>query len=218
MKYLHLTLEEPPKWRNPMHTFLMEHEEMHLAQLLNWNTSDPELDVILFRIVGGVEPYTDALDQSPFVEGYETTWIDDDSFYAYIEHETREADQRFREAFIEQRVLTIPPIEYTEDGKTKVELVGRDEDVQAVIDDIPGEIDVRIDQIGVYDRDLAVFSSALTDRQQEALLAAIDVGYYEVPREGSIEDVAEELDCAASTASNHLRKAESTLVREVVGG
>jgi len=218
MKYLHLTLREPPEWRNPMHTFLMEHEAMQKAQLLNWNTSDPEIDIIFFRIVGAMEPYTDALEQSQFILGYETTWIDDDSFYAYIEHETREEDVHFREAFIERSILTIPPIEYTADGETKVEIVGRDADVQAVVDDIPEKLDVQIDQIGVYDRDLAVFSAALTDRQQEALLAAIDVGYYEVPREGSVEDVAAELGCAASTASNHLRKAESTLVRQVVGG
>lgn len=215
MKYLHLTLQEPPEWRNPMHTFLMEHEEMQTAQLLNWNTSDPDIDIILFRIVGALEPYTDALAESEFVVGYETARIDENSFYVYIEHETREVDQQFREPFIEQRVLTIPPIEYTSAGETLVEVVGRSADVQTVVDDVPSKIDVQIDQVGEYDTGL-LQSSLLTHRQQEALSAAVATGYYEVPRTGSVEDVADALDCAPSTASNHLRKAEAQLVGRVV--
>ena len=217
MKYLHLTLREPPEWRNPMHTFLMHHEEMRKSELLNWNTSDDDLDVILFRIVGAEEPYTDALEDSSFVVGYETARIDDESFYVYIEHDTRDVDQQFREPFLERRVLAVPPIEYTEDGETKVEIVGRSEDVQATVDDIPAEIDVRIDQVGEYDRGLQLSPSLLTDRQHEAVRAGRDAGYYDVPRTGTVEDVASALDCAPSTASNHLRKAESRLIEAVVG-
>lgn len=215
MKYLHLTLREPPEWRNPMHTFLMRHDEMRKAELLNWNTSAEDLDIILFRIVGAEGPYTDALDDSAFVVGYETAPIDDDSFYVYIEHETRDEDQQFREPFLERRVLAVPPIEYTEDGETKVEIVGRSADVQATVDSIPAKIDVQIDQVGEYDRGLHTSPSLLTDRQLEAVRAALDHGYYEIPREGTIEDVAATLDCAPSTASNHLRKAEARLVEAI---
>jgi predicted DNA binding protein len=216
VKYLHLTLREPPEWRNPMHTFLMDHEEMHRADLLNWNTRDDDLDVILFRITGTRDPYTAALAEAPFIVDYETARIDDDSFYVYIEHETREVDCQFREPFLEKRVLVIPPIEYDEDGTTSVELVGRSEDVQELVDSIPEKIDVRIDQVGEYDRGLDHTSSLLTDRQQEAVQAAAEVGYYDLPREGTVEDVAAKLDCAPSTASTHLRKAQSRLVHRIL--
>lgn len=216
MKYLHLTLREPPKWRNPMHTFLMGHDEMHRAQLLNWNTNADEMDIILFRIVGARTPYTDALDDSPFVVGYETAPIDEESFYVYIEHETRDADDQFRDPFFERRVLAIPPIEYTADGETLVEIVGRSEDVQGAVDDIPPEIEVHIDEVGAYDRGLSMSPSVLTDRQRAAVRSAVEHGYYEVPRQGSVEDVAATLDCAPSTASNHLRKAEARLVEQVL--
>jgi predicted DNA binding protein len=56
--------------------------------------------------------------------------------------------------------------------------------------------------------------AALTDRQRAALDAAVEVGYYEVPREGSVADVAAALDCAHSTAGELLRKAEAAVVRE----
>ena len=215
MKYLHLTLREPPEWRNPMHTFLMSHAEMRGAELLNWNTSADDLDIILFRIVGAEGAYRDALEDASFVVDYETARIDEESFYVYIEHETRDVDQQFREPFLERRVLAIPPIEYTEHGETKVAIVGRSGDVQATVDAIPAEIDVQIDQVGEYDQGLQPSQSLLTDRQHEAVRAALEHGCYEVPREGTVEDVAATLDCAPSTASNHLRKAEARLVEAV---
>lgn len=61
-------------------------------------------------------------------------------------------------------------------------------------------------------------ASLTVSAKREALEAGSRTGYYDVPRTGSIEDVASELDCAASTASNHLRKAESRLVGEVIEG
>jgi len=52
----------------------------------------------------------------------------------------------------------------------------------------------------------------------EAVRAALSVGYYAVPREATHEDVAAVLDCAPSAVSEHLRKAESALVRSVFEG
>lgn len=215
MKYLRLAIREPDTHRNPMHTFLVEHEGMRLAQLWNWNERDGE-DLVLFRVVGELAPYTAALEEVPFVAEYETARIDDESFYVYVEHETRAEDRTFREPFLERRVLTIPPIEFTPDGETRMEVVGRAADVQAVVDGFPPEYGVRVDRISTYDRGVTAFSSRLTDRQREALSVAVELGYYDVPRTASVEDVAAELDCAPSTASNHLRKAQARLARSVV--
>ncbi|MBX0287507.1 helix-turn-helix domain-containing protein [Halomicroarcula sp. F28] len=55
-------------------------------------------------------------------------------------------------------------------------------------------------------------ASLLSDRQQEAIQTALELGYYEIPRAVSHEDVADHIGCAPSTAAEHLRKAESTLL------
>lgn len=57
--------------------------------------------------------------------------------------------------------------------------------------------------------------SALTPRQAEVLLRAVDSGYYEVPRRVPVGPIARRLGIARSTAEEHLRAAESTLVRGV---
>jgi predicted DNA binding protein len=218
MKYLELAVREPPTHRNPMHTFVMEHEGMELAQLWNWSATDGPIDVVLFRIVGPVEPYTDALEEVPFVAGYETARVDAESFFLYVEHETRDEDAAFREPFLEERVLTIPPIEYTADGEVRMDIIGRAEDVQAVVDGFPDEFGVRVDRIREYGRGVDAFASLLTDRQREAVSIAVDLGYYDVPRTSSLEAVAAELECAPSTASDHLQKAEARLARQVLTG
>jgi len=58
----------------------------------------------------------------------------------------------------------------------------------------------------------------LSDRQREATDAALDLGYYEIPREADHRDVASALDCAPSTTAEHLRKAEAKLVESILDG
>ncbi|MFC7079905.1 helix-turn-helix domain-containing protein [Halorussus caseinilyticus] len=45
-------------------------------------------------------------------------------------------------------------------------------------------------------------------RQFEGIETARGLGYYDVPREAELSEVAAELDCTESTASALLRKAE----------
>ncbi|ARS90253.1 helix-turn-helix domain-containing protein [Natrarchaeobaculum aegyptiacum] len=56
----------------------------------------------------------------------------------------------------------------------------------------------------------------LTDRQHEALRAAYEMGYFEIPREASLEEVAAELGVAASSVSERLRRAQTQLIEETV--
>jgi len=198
-----------------MHTFLMEREAARLAQLWNWVTTD-EGDLLLFRVVGDLDPYAAALAEVPFVADFETARIDEESFYVYVEYETRPADDAFREPFVDRRVLTMPPIEFDDEGLTHVEVVGRAGDVQAVVDGFPPAFEVRVDEIGSHDRGATAPAATLTDRQREAVAVAVDLGYFDVPRTASVEAVARELDCAPSTASDHLRKAQARLARRVV--
>jgi hypothetical protein len=68
-------------------------------------------------------------------------------------------------------------------------------------------------KLGEYDGDQTALD-ALTDRQIEALETAFEMGFYEVPREVSTEDVAAELDIDAATLSEHLQRAERNFLRQ----
>lgn len=56
----------------------------------------------------------------------------------------------------------------------------------------------------------------LTDRQRSVLLAAYHAGYFEWPRESTAEDLADSMDVSAPTFHNHLRKAQQTLLQEIL--
>jgi len=52
----------------------------------------------------------------------------------------------------------------------------------------------------------------LTSRQYETLVAAIDHGYFEIPREVSMQELSEELDISHQALSERLRRAYRALV------
>jgi len=56
----------------------------------------------------------------------------------------------------------------------------------------------------------------LTDRQREALAAAYEMGYFEVPRGASLGEVAATLDISASSLSERLRRAQTCLVESAL--
>jgi len=52
----------------------------------------------------------------------------------------------------------------------------------------------------------------LTDPQREAVRTAYEMGYFEIPRTATLEDVADELGISASACSERLRRAQTALV------
>lgn len=58
----------------------------------------------------------------------------------------------------------------------------------------------------------------LSDRQQELLVAAVEAGYYDTPREISLTELSQEVGIAKSTCSEILHRAESTVIKEFLAG
>lgn len=56
----------------------------------------------------------------------------------------------------------------------------------------------------------------LTPKQAEALITAWEMGYFELPRDATMEEVADELDIAPQSLSDRLRRAQNTLVEEAL--
>ena len=56
----------------------------------------------------------------------------------------------------------------------------------------------------------------LTDRQREVISLAHQVGYYDVPRQVSIDDIATEIELDPSTVAEHLQRAERNLLTDLL--
>ncbi len=112
-------------------------------------------------------------------------------------------------------LLLEPPFDVTDDG-VLVTLVGEAASLQAAFADASDRIRVEVVRIGGYEPDVETPRTRLTDRQREALDAAVDLGFYERPRGTDFEELGAALDCAPSTANELLRRAEARLVRSAV--
>ncbi len=73
------------------------------------------------------------------------------------------------------------------------------------------DIDIDLLRINEYDS-LGNTDAGLTDSQREALLAALEAGYFEEPRNATLGDLAADLDISQPAASGLLRRGIRRLV------
>lgn len=218
MKYLDAWLRQPEWMMHPMQEFARNSDAVRYEELQAWNVVGSEFGVEheLFYVDAERDPYEAKLRSVDSVRWYDLTPIDDDSFYVFVCQETREEDAAWREALAVRDLLVVPPVVYDSGGEFRITVVGEGEDIQTMLDELPEEIQVTVETIGEYDRRHTPVAGELTDRQLEAVSAAVAEGFYEVPRTGSVDDVASELDCATSTAATLLQKAEASVIERVV--
>lgn len=206
-----------------MHQFVVTHDGYEVSRLLQVEYSgdgpDAESGVqtSLFHVVGSpIASYEAALQAADQILDYDLSPRDDESFYLYVRSEPTADDNRFVAALRQQRLIVMMPVEYRADGTIRLSLVGPGESVQRSLDELPAAVDVDVRSIGEYDARHFATGGDLTDRQLEAVEAAVESGYYEEPRGGTVSDVADELGCAPGTAAEHLRRAESAVMADLV--
>jgi len=187
-------------------------EYLSTVEIVNWNVStDPSGQ--LFRMEGDVDATRAALDDLSEVVGYEITTIDENTFYAYVKSTATAIARGLMDTFTRGSLLVVPPVECNRDGTLAMTLVGSSPEVQAAIDGVPEEVETTVERIGGDEMSRDAAAARLSERQREAVRTGIEVGYYATPRAVTIEDVAAAMDCSPSTAAEHLRKAETKLIR-----
>lgn len=203
---------------HPMQRFIRHEDVVTYEELLTWNLrADKPVEYELFYVeVTDLDRYRAAVDRVDSIRWHRINPIDDGSLYVFACQETREEDVSLRRAFADLELVVVPPIVYDEEAAMRVTIIGQGDDLTTLVESIPGDIEVTIEEVGEYDRRHARVVGRVTDRQFEAIESATDLGYYDVPRTASLADVATELDCAESTASNHLRKAEAAIMSRIV--
>lgn len=110
-------------------------------------------------------------------------------------------------------------LERKKDRDTWSVLMPSDDDVGLLYDAIQAclrpELQFTFDHVGqASDRRMDLFAKKnLPAEQREALVAAVKNGYYETPRQITLDELASEVGCPRSTLSYRLRKAESKLAK-----
>ena len=104
------------------------------------------------------------------------------------------------------------PVEI-QDGEATIDVTGAHERLSAFgehLEAIGLEFDVQFIQERLQP------SQLLTDTQRALLLTAVELGYYDTPRECSLTELAEHVDLAKSTCSETLHRAEEVVIKDYV--
>jgi len=120
--------------------------------------------------------------------------------------------------------LSLPPLTYSDGALFARVLALSEEQLTGVYNDIRDnhrvtveakrEIRSIVPDIPILMLDTALPS--LSDGQQRALSTAVDAGYYEIPRESTTGEIAEELGISRRTFEEHLRRAENKIVKNIL--
>ncbi|EMA15568.1 bacterio-opsin activator [Haloarcula sp. JP-Z28] len=217
MKYVTLSLWMAPEVRHSMHQFVVEHDGYEASYLLRGNDIGSDLQTLLFHVDGfPPEPYRVALEQAETVREYAISTCPDETFFLYVQDSPSATGHDLVDALTRAGLVIVSPVAYRTDGTVGLTLVGPGGTVQQAVETVPDGVSVDVREVGEYDSRRLDTGAALTDRQFEAVAAAVDCGYYGDTREGGVDDVADELGCAPGTAAEHLRKAEARVMADIL--
>ncbi|WP_158058403.1 helix-turn-helix domain-containing protein [Halorussus halophilus] len=136
------------------------------------------------------------------------------------EERSGHGDDTIEAILAEHDCLLVPPLRYADGAKWCRVLALAPENLTAFYRDVAAEFSVTVEskrEVGSVtgDRPLLTLDSALPDlsvRQREAFELAMEMGYYEIPRETTTAEIAGEMGVERRTCEEHLRRAENKLL------
>jgi len=154
-----------------------------------------------------------ALDELGYVNQWDHVAERDDSHVYVISFTAPDLPDSLEETAAEL-VGTCDP-EVDERGAT-MSLVGPHEAIAGQLDEYErAGVSPNLQRIGGYDGPDYPLDD-LTDRQREVIERAWEMGYYEVPKEVSADEIAVDLEVDSSTVNEHLQRAERNLLGQLL--
>jgi hypothetical protein len=184
-------------------------EAIDHVNLLNDGTA-----VTLSRLRGDPDRLVEILEATAAVIRFDVSETGG-ALQAYTHFEPNETTLALLELTREHELVLDTPVEYGPDGSLRVAVIGEDDVVQSAVAAVPEGVRLELEQLSDYEPEQRELSSLLTARQHEILDAAVEVGYYEAPRDATHEDVADRVGVSTTTVGEHLRKIEARLLSEL---
>ena len=223
MKQVTFTARYPPELAHPMHRALMESQRLSRAELLLWGPTETVTtlfwydgpEAVVRELLGAV----DSIERSALVAA-------DDGTYGFLAQREYELADAVLDLVVEAQLVFLPPVTFLDSGRVRFQAVGEGDALSEFYAALSEVLETGIERVRPFRRGSVRRGESvgrggstgrLTDRQREALAAAVDVGYYAMPRTGDTGAVAAKIGCEPSTAGELLRKAEARVVVDYVG-
>lgn len=214
MKRASLVIERAREDAHPLHRAVIDTPDLSQAAVLLWDAGR-RTPITLSWCDASKQTVATVLDDLSIVKSSALSAAGDGT-YAFVWQEQFHLDPSVMGAVRDTAVLPLPPVVFDGDGSVAITLVGTHDALGDLVEAFGDRMDYTVEEVSDYDG--PGHPTGLTSRQRDALAAAVDVGFYDVPRAGTLADVAARLGCAESTASELVRKAQATVVRASVRG
>ncbi|WP_254525192.1 helix-turn-helix domain-containing protein [Natrinema caseinilyticum] len=211
MRYVRLELTPPTGAIHPVGRRLATESELERAELIYVDSFPDGTGILLYRIRGDTEDVGSRIDDHPLVLEWDLFEGTNAAVYCYLLVDSGEPASTLISLVGQDGLIVETPIEYTGPDSFRLTVAGKEEMIQHAYQTIPDQFDCQIIKTGEYDPLCKWSIFDLTTRQKEVLRTAVEIGYYDVPKQATHRDIADELECATSTVDEHLRKAESTI-------
>jgi predicted DNA binding protein len=215
MRYVKFVLIPPDGALHPTDKRLADDEAVTRTALHNINLLDDGTAVTLYQLDGDLGHVDAILADSPEVISYNVSETDD-SIHVYLHFETNDTVAGLLGVTQKHEIILDTPIEYTNRGGLRMTIVGEEGTIQRTMSLVPDDIRLKLEETGEYEPNARRLFAQLTTRQQETLQAAVEAGYYEVPRRATHADIAATLDRTGGTVGEHLRKIEAAVLTAIV--
>jgi predicted DNA binding protein len=217
MRYFDFTLTPADGGFHPVDQVIAADPSVSRQAIMHIDTLGDGTGVLLYRLQGDAENLVPDLKDHEDVIALDLLDADGDDFHLYLHLEPGDPARTLMNLAEKYALMLDTPIEYTGRNSLSMTIIGSHEMLQQALDELPDDLTITVDQVGTYAPDRRDTLSMLTDRQLEVFRTAVELGYYEIPRRTTHENIAERLECAPSTVDEHLRKAESRVLQALVG-
>jgi predicted DNA binding protein len=214
MRYVRTVIIPRDGGLHPVDDALAEEPDISRELLHNISLLDDGTAVTLFQLSGDIERGREIAEESDEILDFQIS-EGDDHVTVYAHFVPTDTIVELLSLFREYELVLNMPLEYTGEHSLRAHIVGEEEVIREVIPQVPDDIGLNLEQISDYVPEEERLFSMLTDRQQETLRAALDVGYYQVPRQATHQDIADQLDRSDGTVGEHLRKIEAQVMEAI---
>lgn len=216
MRYVKLTLIPKSGSIGTIGGFLMDEPDVSRECILHINRLKDGTVVTLTQYRGDADRLDTILASTDNVISYSISELEE-GMQAYVHAHPTESTAALLEIVNEYEFILDTPIECRRDRGYHIGLIGEESEIRRALDNIPESVRVELERLSEYEPEARELTALLTDRQQEILETAIELGYYDVPRRATHADIADELGVSSTTIGEHLRKIESRMLTEITG-
>ena len=216
MKRIDLRIVHTEETIHPVHDFEARHEDFHGSALVEWNPGRGDVATFVLRVAGDPDVYREVLEEREATRSFTVAPVEEGLFSCLLTERPPERDRTYLNAFGVEGVVVRLPVRYNPDRSVDLTFLGAGPAIEDALAAVPDAVSTEVRAVTEYDGRVGEPAEGLTERQREAVEAALAVGYYDSPRGGTVGEVATRLDVATSTAAEHLRKAERRTMRKAI--